>query len=65
MELTDKKRLVSKWLSNFGNSTLFMLNKDIAGAQGPDWSMMHTTEFSIETNHDIPYGLYFTPSGNF
>jgi hypothetical protein len=26
---------------------------------------MHDSAFSIRTNHDVPYGLYFTPSGNF
>lgn len=32
-----------------------MLNVDIRGATGPDWSKMHEADFSIETNHEIPY----------
>lgn len=33
MELEIKKRLITKWLSLFGDSALFMLNVDIRGAK--------------------------------
>lgn len=60
----NQKELSMKWLSMFGQSQLFFL-PDIRNTKGPDWSVIHEDDVFFQTNKDIPYGLFFTPSGNY
>lgn len=64
MQLDNKKELMEKWLSLFWKSQLFFL-PDIRNAKWLDWWSIHTNDIYISTNDDMPYWLFFTPSGNY
>lgn len=60
----SQKELIVKWLSLFGESPSFLL-PDIKGSQGIDWSISNTLDENLDANEELPFGLYFTPNGNF
>ena len=60
----SKKELVNKWLTLFGESYTFLL-PDIKWSQWVDWSLSNTVDDNMSANADAPFGMYFTPNGNF
>lgn len=60
----SQKELMNKWLSLFGESTTFLL-PDIKWSQWIDWSLANTLDDNLAANADAPFGMYFTPNGNF
>lgn len=60
----NQKGLILKWLSLFGDSYSFLL-PDIKGSQWIDWSLANSLDDNIGANEEMPFGMYFTPNGNF
>lgn len=60
----QNKQLIKKWLSLFWESTTFLL-PDIKWSQWIDWSLANTLDDNLAANLDAPFGMYFTPNGNF